>query len=1200
MRGITFHLVLLCLLLPSGMASAASRTIALAPAATDRSIQHEISGVTMLFEERSIDFSSLMAQGDSADIRRTKSGHLATTSSEPAPLISPVYEVPIENPEPWLDVVALWKITTGDAHAITIELQGSTDGETWADWQPIRCMCCGAREVEENTIVSQLNTMDAATRFVRFRVLWPVDGEAVELEWVKLHFISPGASPPEMLAPPRATTSSEIGTLAVARPAVVSRASWGCPDGDGSRWAPSYANFTHLTVHHTVTSNSDTDWAARVRAIWNQHAISQNWGDIGYHFLVAGNGTIYQGRSGALTGDPIAAHVGGHNTRNMGVSMMGDFTSVLPTTAARNSLANILAWKADQRGINPLGSSTHASSGRFMPNITGHRDWAATACPGNTFYPTLPTVRDNVNTLINGAGIPAPTAPTSAAATDITSSSFRANWSSAANATEYLLDVSLTNTFSSFISGYNNRNVGNVTTFNVTGLAEATRYHYRVRARNTTGTSGNSSTRQLTTLNILNAPTVITLDAINITTTSARLRGRISLNGGAEILERRFDWGTGGSWTDWTANVNTSGNDFYFDLTGLDPGRTYNFRAWARNSVGWSFSAADFFTTTALPSAPAAPVMLTATGVGETGFTARWNASSGATNYCIDVGTGTGYAQGITMAADDFEGAFPSAGWVAEGGIIKTTTYARAGSHSVRFSANAHALVSPVVTNPSGVSFWTRWTAVGRTTIVEWVQGNATGVVGEVVSTVANSFEEVGLSFTGLGEGQFRFRRGNTATVYIDDINIMRVGTAAAGYKNRSVGNVTSFQVTGLLPGTLYYYRVRAEGEGGNSPNPANQTVTTLTPPPPPAPPSAPVISAATNITAEAFDFSWTPVNDATYYALDVATSADFTPGTLAFDESFEGAFPPEGWSHETVDQSTTQKRTGSFSALINANGDRLITPEVANPSRLTFWTRWTAAGRDTAVEWVQGSLTTRVATVTSTVANNFEENTVYFRNLGTGRFQFLRSGTTASVYIDDVSLLVDGSTHPGYDARAFSGVASATVTGLTESTTYFYRLRAGNDVGLSDYSMVRELETPVSAVSVVTNAPVAIPRQWLEHHFGADHYVDDVVTNRGENGMMVWHSFVAGLNPNDPASVLASEARMPAPGQTRPVIQWMGTDQPGRRYSVFGTTNLMTPFAPIATNLPNRHPAMNVHTDNVFNAESGPVYYRIRVDLEP
>ncbi len=209
--GVVFGLIAASL--PAQARASQLDVVSITPTAADRSIQHDIGGVTMQFEERSIDLALLAELSDADQVRRSPHGTLAPAGSEPAMLFSPVYQVPIEKPEPWLDVVVLWKISSGDAHSIAIELQGSVDGVDWAEWQSIRCMCCGVREVEENVIVSQLNTMDAATRYVRFRVLWPEDGQAVELEWVKLHFISPGASPPELLEPQRAPLA-DIGTLA--------------------------------------------------------------------------------------------------------------------------------------------------------------------------------------------------------------------------------------------------------------------------------------------------------------------------------------------------------------------------------------------------------------------------------------------------------------------------------------------------------------------------------------------------------------------------------------------------------------------------------------------------------------------------------------------------------------------------------------------------------------------------------------------------------------------------------------------------------------------------------------------------------------------------------------------------------------------------------------------------------------------------
>ena len=47
-------------------------------------------------------------------------------------------------------------------------------------------------------------------------------------------------------------------------------------------------------------------------------------------------------------------------------------------------------------------SAKHGLNGltKTVDTIPGHRDWAATECPGNTFYPKLPTVRRNAAAIL--------------------------------------------------------------------------------------------------------------------------------------------------------------------------------------------------------------------------------------------------------------------------------------------------------------------------------------------------------------------------------------------------------------------------------------------------------------------------------------------------------------------------------------------------------------------------------------------------------------------------------------------------------------------------------------------------------------------------------------------------------------------------------------------------------------------------------
>jgi uncharacterized protein (TIGR02145 family) len=83
--------------------------------------------------------------------------------------------------------------------------------------------------------------------------------------------------------------------------------------------------------------------------------------------------------------------------------------------------------------------------------------------------------------------------PIAIAASNVTVSGFTANWI-ATNANGYYLDVATDSAFSSFVAGYQNLDVGNVSSENISGLSRLVTYYYRVRAYYTAGTSGNSIT----------------------------------------------------------------------------------------------------------------------------------------------------------------------------------------------------------------------------------------------------------------------------------------------------------------------------------------------------------------------------------------------------------------------------------------------------------------------------------------------------------------------------------------------------------------------------------------------------------------------------------------------------------------------------------------------------------------------------------
>jgi hypothetical protein len=81
-----------------------------------------------------------------------------------------------------------------------------------------------------------------------------------------------------------------------------------------------------------------------------------------------------------------------------------------------------------------------------------------------------------------------------------TRGSFMARWDRVNGAAGYLLDVSMSNSFSSYVDGYHDLDVGNVTARAVTRLSRGTTYYYRVRPYDANGPGRYSDVMTVTTV----------------------------------------------------------------------------------------------------------------------------------------------------------------------------------------------------------------------------------------------------------------------------------------------------------------------------------------------------------------------------------------------------------------------------------------------------------------------------------------------------------------------------------------------------------------------------------------------------------------------------------------------------------------------------------------------------------------------------
>ncbi|MGI5461174.1 peptidoglycan recognition protein family protein [Streptomyces sp. CA-249302] len=191
----------------------------------------------------------------------------------------------------------------------------------------------------------------------------------------------------------------------------LSRPAWGADESkrykDGQVNSPEkYYPLQVLTVHHTATPNDDPDPAATVRAIYEYHAITNDWGDIGYHFLIDEAGTIYEGRYSGDDGVPAfnsdgelvtAFHSLGYNSGNLGIALIGTLQDKAPTNAAKAALIRLVKVICRIKGLDPQAKVTYTNPVNGVQKDTntigGHRDYFATECPGQTMYDLLAEVR---------------------------------------------------------------------------------------------------------------------------------------------------------------------------------------------------------------------------------------------------------------------------------------------------------------------------------------------------------------------------------------------------------------------------------------------------------------------------------------------------------------------------------------------------------------------------------------------------------------------------------------------------------------------------------------------------------------------------------------------------------------------------------------------------------------------------------------
>jgi len=208
-----------------------------------------------------------------------------------------------------------------------------------------------------------------------------------------------GLDPVPASARAAAGTTSAIDGL---RPAINPREAWGA---DLPVVGPILAeeDVRFLLVHHTASANDygPDEVVGQIRDFYAFHTgPEKGWPDVAYNFFVDRFGGIWEARAGSLAGPVRGDATGGSQGHALLCSLIGDHSQVPPSDAARDSLAQLLAWLGEWHGIDtepgatvsfvsrgsnrwPEGSAVTAAT------ISGHRDMSQTSCPGDFAYDLL-------------------------------------------------------------------------------------------------------------------------------------------------------------------------------------------------------------------------------------------------------------------------------------------------------------------------------------------------------------------------------------------------------------------------------------------------------------------------------------------------------------------------------------------------------------------------------------------------------------------------------------------------------------------------------------------------------------------------------------------------------------------------------------------------------------------------------------------
>jgi len=710
-----------------------------------------------------------------------------------------------------------------------------------------------------------------------------------------------------------------------------------------------------------------------------------------------------------------------------------------------------------------------------------------------------------------------PAAPTFRA-TAVSATQINLAWARVAGATRYLVDE--------WKSGHWTQ-VGSVgsgsISFAVSGLSPSTTYSFDVAASNATGTSW-ARNQSATTLGPPAAPT-FTVTAVSATQVKLTW---IRVAGATRYLVDEWE---NNAWSQ-LGSVGSGGSSYA--VYGLSPSTIYYFDVAAYNALGTTWGKVQGATTLAATVAPPIAPSFTATAVSATQINLVWNGVAGATGYPVDE-----WKNGLWMQLGSMGSG--STSYAVNGLSTGTTYYFDVGASNAAGTAwgnfqGATTLAPPVApsftaTPLSATEIDLAWTVVAGATgylVDEWENGAwaQVGSEGSGSTTYAVDGLSPGITYyfdlgasNALGTTWANNQSATTLAppvapsftatpVSATQINLAWTNVAGAtGYlvdewENgvwTQVGSLgsssTSYGVSGLSPGTTYYFDVGASNAAGTT-WANSQSSTTL------AAPVAPSFTA-TAVSTTQINLAWTDVAGAASYLVDEwengawvqigsvdsgSTSYEVTGLSSGITYYFDlGASSTAGTTWANVQSATT---------LALPVAPSLTATAVSSTQVNLVWSDVTGATGYLVDEWENAAwvqIGSTGSNGTSYAVNNLSPSTTYYFDLGASNaagtaWANSQSATTfaasvaptftaAAVSATEIDLawtpvasatsyVVDEWENGAWTelATVGSGTTGYAVTGLSASTTYYFDVGASNTAGTT-WADFQSATTPATTV---------------------------------------------------------------------------------------------------------------------------------------